>query len=175
MDLLQNGTVIATTVTDEYGRFQFTNLAPGEYEVRVNAGNEASARYHIIVNADQSVSVYGRALSGAWHWDHEPGEHWEAMSAETRKRWTESYKIVKYPFLLRVAVSVAFLLVVAGLIIYKGWVREGQYKYFQGNPEWLWVFAAFGLLVVVLLVAVIVSYVRRRRRGPVDQSEWPSS
>jgi hypothetical protein len=89
VDLLQNGTVIATTVTDEYGRFQFTNLAPGEYDVRVNAGEEASARYHVIVNADQSVSVYGRAVSGAWHWDHEPGEHWEEMQAG--RHWNEAF------------------------------------------------------------------------------------
>jgi hypothetical protein len=103
------------------------------------------------------------------------GEHWEQMSGETRKRWAESYKMVKYPLLLRLAVSVAVLLVVTGLIIYKGWVREGQYKYFQDNPEWLWVFAAYGLLVAVLLVAAIVSYVGRRRRRLVDQSEWPAS
>jgi hypothetical protein len=79
VDLLHNGTVIATTTTDAYGRFQFTNLAPGDYEVSVNAGDAASARYHMIVNADQRVSVYGRVLAGTWQWNHEPGEYWEEM------------------------------------------------------------------------------------------------
>jgi hypothetical protein len=103
------------------------------------------------------------------------GEHWQQMSGETRKRWTESYKVVNYHLLLRLVLLVTFLLVVVGLVIYKGWVHEGQYKYFQDNPEWLWVFAAYDLLVTVLLVAVIVSYVRRRRRGLVDQMERPVS
>ena len=69
----------------------------------------------------------------------------------------------------------AMLLCGGGLRIYRRWVLEGQFEYFREHPVWLWGFGAYGVLVLSLLVAVIVSYVRRRRRRPVDQSEWPSS
>ncbi len=93
-------------------------------------------------------------------------EHWAQMSSETRKRWRECRVLVTRTALLRAVTLVTIFLVLAGLIIYDGWVRQGQYKYFQDNPRWLWGFAAFGLLVLTLSVAIIVSYiVQRRRRG----------
>lgn len=79
VQLIQNGTVITTTSTDEYGRFQFTSRVPGEYDVRVSSDSEAIAHYHISVNPDQTTTVYGRALSGDWHWEHEAGPHWNDM------------------------------------------------------------------------------------------------
>ena len=103
------------------------------------------------------------------------GEHWEAMRGGTRKRWRECYKLVNSRLLLRAALVIAISVVLAGLSIYEGWVGEGQYKYFRDHPEWLWAFAAYGLLVLTLLVAVVVSYARRRRRHPVDKPEWPVS
>jgi len=79
VELLQNGTVVATTTTDEYGRFRFINLAPGDYEVRTVSNDGSVAHYHVYVNADQTLSVYGRAISGDCLWSQEPGPHWDDM------------------------------------------------------------------------------------------------
>ena len=79
VELLQNGTVIATSITDEYGRFQFTNLAPGDYEVRTVAQDGSVARYHVTVSADQTLTVYGRVMSGDCLWSQELGPHWDDM------------------------------------------------------------------------------------------------
>lgn len=79
VELLQSGTVIATTTTDEYGRFQFTDLASGDYEVRVVSGDDAVAYYHVYVNADQTITVYGRVMPEDWMWYEEPGPHWDEM------------------------------------------------------------------------------------------------
>lgn len=81
VELLRNGSVIATTTTDEYGRFQFSGLAAGVYDVRVVSGGEAVAHYHAVVAADQSLTIYGRVIDGEYLWDGEygPGPHWDDM------------------------------------------------------------------------------------------------
>jgi hypothetical protein len=79
VELLRDGTVVATTMTDEYGRFRFTNLDPGDYEVRVVSNGEAVAHYHVSVNADQTITLYGRVMSGDCQWSQEPGPHWDDM------------------------------------------------------------------------------------------------
>ncbi len=79
VELLRDGVVIATTTTDEYGRFQFTGLAAGNYEVRTTAGDGSVAHYQVFVDANQTVTVYGRAVSGDCYWDQEYGLHWEDM------------------------------------------------------------------------------------------------
>jgi hypothetical protein len=80
VELIQNGIVIATTTTDEYGRFRFTDLAPGDYEIRAVSDDGSVAHYHISVNADQTITVYGRVVLGDCLWDQEPGPHWDEMS-----------------------------------------------------------------------------------------------
>jgi len=79
VELLQDGVVIATTTTDEYGRFQFTGLAEGNYEVRSTAGDGSVANYQVFVNADQTITVYGRVMSGECYWGQENGPHWNNM------------------------------------------------------------------------------------------------
>lgn len=79
VELVQNGTIVTTTTTDEYGRFHFFNLAAGEYDVRVVANDGSLAHYHVSVNADQMMTVYGRVVSGNWEWEHELGPHWDDM------------------------------------------------------------------------------------------------
>lgn len=79
VELLQNGAVIAATTTDEYGRFQFANLAAGDYEVRTTAQDGTVANYHVFVNADQTMTVYGRVMSGECLWAQEPGSCWNDM------------------------------------------------------------------------------------------------
>jgi hypothetical protein len=79
VELLQDGVVIATTTTDEYGRFRFTGLEVGNYEVRTTANDGSVARYHVFVDTDQTVTVYGRVVSGECDWNHEYGPHWDEM------------------------------------------------------------------------------------------------
>ncbi len=79
VELIQNGIVIATTTTDEYGRFRFTDLAPGDYEIRAVSDDGSVAHYHVSVNADQTITVYGRVVSGDCLWDQELGPHWDEM------------------------------------------------------------------------------------------------
>lgn len=79
VELLQNGNVIATTTTDEYGRFQFSDLEPGEYNVRVVSDDGAVAHDRVSVSANQTMTVYGRVLPGECLWDQEYGPHWEDM------------------------------------------------------------------------------------------------
>jgi hypothetical protein len=90
VQLLQNGTVLATTTTDEYGRFQFSDLGSGEYDVRVVSDDGAGAHYHVSVAAKQTMSVYGRALSGGCLWAQEDGPHWEDMPYGPR--WGEGFQ-----------------------------------------------------------------------------------
>lgn len=80
VELLKDGVVVATTTTDEYGRFRFSNLEPGEYDVRVVSADGWTARYHVTVNADQTLTVYGRVMSGDCQWSEEPGPHWDEMA-----------------------------------------------------------------------------------------------
>lgn len=80
VELLRDGAVVATTTTDEYGRFRFTNLDPGDYEVRVVSNGEAVAHYHVLVNVDQTITLYGRVMSGDCQWSQESGPHWDEMS-----------------------------------------------------------------------------------------------
>lgn len=80
VELLQQGNVIATTTTDEYGRFRFLNVAPGEYDLRVTTVDGAVIHHHVTVNADQTLTVYGRVLSGECLWDQGTGPHWDDMS-----------------------------------------------------------------------------------------------
>ena len=79
VELLQNGTVIATATTDEYGRFRFINLAPGDYQVRVVVDDGSVAHYNVYVSPDQTITVYGRVISGDCLWDQQLGPHWENM------------------------------------------------------------------------------------------------
>lgn len=80
VELLRDGTVIATTTTDEYGRFYFSGLEPGNYEVRVVSNDGSEAHYHIYVEADQTVTVYGRVVpEGYCYWDEQPGSNWDDM------------------------------------------------------------------------------------------------
>ncbi len=79
VELLQDGVVIATTTTDEYGRFQFTGLAEGNYEVRTTANDGSVAHYQVFVNADQTITVYGRVMVGECYWGQENGPHWDDM------------------------------------------------------------------------------------------------
>ncbi len=81
VELIQGGELIATAITDEYGRFRFLALPAGEYEVRVVADDGSEAHYHAVVNADQTVAVYGRVVSGECLWDEEYGPRWEEMPA----------------------------------------------------------------------------------------------
>ena len=78
--LIQDGAVIATATTDEYGRFQFSDLAAGEYDVRVVSDDEAVVHYHVVVAADQSLTVYGRIVDGDCLWDGEYGSNWSEMT-----------------------------------------------------------------------------------------------
>ena len=79
VELVRNGSVVATTTTDVYGRFRFLNVAPGEYDVRMTSASGAVIHSHVTVNADQTISVYGRVMSGDCAWDYEPGSHWDDM------------------------------------------------------------------------------------------------
>jgi hypothetical protein len=89
VELLRDGTVVASTTTDEYGRFRFTDFEQGEYELRVVSANGAVAHSHITVNADQTITVYGRVMSGDCQWSQEPGPHWEDMSRGAR--WSNGF------------------------------------------------------------------------------------
>lgn len=89
VELLQDGVVIATTTTDEYGRFRFTNMEPGDYEVRTIANDGSVARYHVFVDGSQTVTVYGRVVSGECYWDHEYGPHWDEMPYG--RHWGEGF------------------------------------------------------------------------------------
>ncbi len=79
VELLKDGVMIATTTTDEYGRFQFTGLAAGNYEVRTTANDGSVAHYQVFVDADQTITVYGRVMSGECYWGQENGPHWNDM------------------------------------------------------------------------------------------------
>lgn len=79
VELLKDGTVVATMTTDEYGRFQFSGLAAGDYDVRVVSDGEAIAHYHIYVHPDQTITAYGRVVAGDCQWDQENGPHWDDM------------------------------------------------------------------------------------------------
>ena len=46
IELYQHGEFIASTVTDEYGRYGIDNLYPGEYEMRVTMHKELKATVH---------------------------------------------------------------------------------------------------------------------------------
>jgi len=81
VELLNDGVVIASTTTDEYGRFQFTGLEPGNYEVRTTANDGSVAHYQVYVDDNQTVTVYGRAVSGTCYWEQEYGPHWDDMPA----------------------------------------------------------------------------------------------
>ena len=83
VELIQNGAVLATTTTDEYGRFQFTDLATGEYDVRMLSDGEAVAHYHAVVAADQTLTVYGRVVDGDCLWDGEYCSNWSEMTQGT--------------------------------------------------------------------------------------------
>jgi hypothetical protein len=89
IELLQDGIVIATTTTDEYGRFRFTGLEPGNYEVRTPAIDGSAAHYHVFVDANQTITVYGRVMSGDCLWSHENGPHWQYMSQG--RHWSEGF------------------------------------------------------------------------------------
>jgi hypothetical protein len=80
VQLIQDGNVVATATTDAYGRFQFTDLAVGEYDVRMLSGGEAVAHYHAVVTADQTLTVYGRVVDGDCLWDGEYGSNWNGMT-----------------------------------------------------------------------------------------------
>lgn len=81
VELWRDGVMIATTTTDEYGRFQFIGLTPGNYEVRTTANDGSVAHYHVYVDANQTVTVYGRAVVGDCYWEQEYGPHWDEMPA----------------------------------------------------------------------------------------------
>lgn len=90
VELLQNGQVIATTVTDEYGRFHFLNLPAGEYDVRAVGQDGAVIHDHITVTPNQTVAVFGRVMSGACLWAEENGTQWEEMSQG--RHWGNSFE-----------------------------------------------------------------------------------
>ena len=46
IEVYQYGELIASTTTDEYGRYSLTNLYPGEYEMRVTMHKELKATLH---------------------------------------------------------------------------------------------------------------------------------
>ena len=77
--LLQDRVFPTPTTTDAYGRFHFSNLAPGAYDLQVMSGTSVVAHYQVHVNADQTLTVYGWAFSIGWHWEHEWGPHWNDM------------------------------------------------------------------------------------------------
>ncbi|GAK52543.1 hypothetical protein U14_03794 [Candidatus Moduliflexus flocculans] len=79
VELLQNGQVVATTVTDEYGRFQFVALAAGDYDVRAVAPDGAVVHDHVTVTPNQTVAVFGRVMSGDCLWSEELGPRWDDM------------------------------------------------------------------------------------------------
>lgn len=80
VELLQNGVVVATTMTDEYGRFRFPNLPAGEYDVHAVAPDGAVIHDHVSIAPDQTIAVYGRVISGECLWAEEYGTHWGDMS-----------------------------------------------------------------------------------------------
>ena len=80
VELLQNGQVVATTVTDEYGRFQFLDLPAGEYDVRAVAPDGAVIHDHVTITSNQTVVVYGRVVSGDCLWSEEAGSLWDEMA-----------------------------------------------------------------------------------------------
>lgn len=90
VELMKDGIVVATTTTDEYGRFQFNGLAAGDYDVRVVSDGEAIAHYHIYVNPDQTLTMYGRVVAGDCRWDQETGPHWDDMSQGPH--WGEGFQ-----------------------------------------------------------------------------------
>lgn len=75
----QNDRVLAATTTDAYGRFRFSHLTPGAYDLQVMSGTNAVAYYQAHINADQTLTMYGRVMAGNWHWEHEWGPHWDEM------------------------------------------------------------------------------------------------
>ncbi len=79
VQVLQNDVVLATTTTDAYGRFRFSNIAAGAYDLQVMSGTNVVAQYQAQVNADQTLTMYGRFMAGTWHWEHEWGPHWDDM------------------------------------------------------------------------------------------------
>ncbi len=79
VELLQNGAVVATTVTDEYGRFHFLDLPAGEYAVRAVASDGTVIHQHVSVTPNQTVAVYGRVMSGECLWSEESGSRWNEM------------------------------------------------------------------------------------------------
>lgn len=83
VQLVQDGVVVATATTDEYGRFLFANLAPGTYRVVVVTDGVSVAHDHVVVNPDATVTVFGRVMSGTCLWDETPGPQWDSMPAGT--------------------------------------------------------------------------------------------
>ena len=79
VELARNGAVAATATTDEYGRFHFVSMPAGEYELRAIAADGAVIHEHVSVNADATLTVYGRVLSGDCLWTEEAGSQWDEM------------------------------------------------------------------------------------------------
>lgn len=79
VELIQNGVVLATARTDEYGRFRFSNLDAGRYILRVMT--QVVSEYTVGVESENTRTVYGRITStGAVEWEEESGTHWDEMS-----------------------------------------------------------------------------------------------
>jgi hypothetical protein len=79
VELTQNGVVLATARTDEYGRFRFDNLDAGRYILRVMT--QVVSEYTVGVESGNTRTVYGRITStGAVEWEEESGTHWDEMS-----------------------------------------------------------------------------------------------
>jgi hypothetical protein len=88
VELTQNGVVIATTKTDEYGRFQFSNLDAGQYLLRVIT--QVVSEYTVVVESGNTLTVYGKVTStGVVEWEEDSGSHWDEMPEE--RHWDDSY------------------------------------------------------------------------------------